>query len=96
MATSVEVREREATPRDQLFEICDPSGDTKHLWDPDNEDEVEVARALFEKLTSNKGGQRPYAAFHVKRDGTQDKSRRMTTFDPDAGRVVFIPAIAGG
>ena len=67
------------------------SGDTKVIWDKNNEAEVEAARATFDKLTK-KG---KYAAFHVKgNDGKQGE--RMNDFDPDAERIILVPQLRGG
>lgn len=64
-------------------------GDIKTIWDTENEDEVEAARAQFDKFTK-KG----YSAFRVKKDG--EKAERITKFDPDAGKIILAPALQGG
>lgn len=65
-------------------------GDTKHIWDRNNPVEVEAARSLFKKLTE--GG---YAAFSVVgKNG--DKGEHIRTFDPNAERIIFAPALVGG
>lgn len=68
------------------------SGDTKTIWDPNNPDEVEVARMQFEKLV----GDKRYSAFRVDSADPNKKGERLTTFDPAAGRTIFIPQMAGG
>lgn len=66
------------------------SGDTKVIWDADNETEVENARRTFKELTG-KG----FAAWSVKgRNG--DKDHRITEFDPEAERVILVPPMVGG
>jgi len=70
--------------------VIDRSGDTKHMWDPNNKTEVKAMERLFKDLTS-KG----YIAFKVdKRDAT--KGEMMRKFDPEAGSMILIPMMAGG
>jgi len=71
-------------------EIMGTNGDTKHIWDPNKPEEVEAARALYNSLTG-KG----YTAFHATgKDGSQGD--QMREFDPNAGRVIFVPRMVGG
>jgi hypothetical protein len=66
------------------------NGDTKHMWDPTKPDEVEAARAVYDSLKAKK-----YVAFRVTgKDGAQGE--QMKDFDPLAGRVIFVPPMAGG
>jgi hypothetical protein len=73
-----------------LFVILDKTGDTKHIWDRSNPDEVAEARALFTRMT----GERKFQAWSVTRKG--DKDQRITEFDPQAEKVIFAPALVGG
>lgn len=67
------------------------SGDTKIIWSKDNPEEVEVARAAFDRLTK-KG---KYAAFNVTgKDG--EKGGRMYDFNPNAERIILVPQLQGG
>lgn len=72
-------------------ELCvmDQTGDTKTIWDKSNPDEVEVARATFQKL-KKKG----YVAYSVKKDG--EKGAVVSEFDPDAEKLIMSPPLAGG
>lgn len=72
-----------------LMEIMDHTGDTKKTWDPNQPVEVEDARRSFEAL--RKEG---YAAFSVNEDGTAGVM--LTEFDPEAGRIIMRPPMAGG
>jgi hypothetical protein len=72
-----------------VFEIMDRSGDVKKIWDPTKEVEVEDARMSFDNLTK-KG----YRAFRT--DAAGKEGELMKTFDPEAGRVVFVPQMQGG
>jgi hypothetical protein len=66
------------------------AGDTTISWHSDRSDEVDAARATFEKLTA-KG----YTAF---RSGGKEgqKGEKLKTFDPEAERIILVPRIAGG
>jgi hypothetical protein len=66
------------------------TGDTKVEWNKDSPEEVDNARASFDRLTKNN----KFAAFRLNRDGSQ--GGKMTSFDPKAERIVLVPAYAGG
>lgn len=66
-----------------------PQGDTKVIWDADEEDEVEAAQNTFDDL-KEKG----YFAYSVKKDG--DKGRVITKFDPDAEKIIMAMPMRGG
>ena len=69
--------------------ILDETGDTKVLWNSDNDDEIDAARETFNRLTK-KG----YAAFEV--SATGKKGKKVDTFDPNAERLIMAPMMAGG
>jgi len=69
--------------------VMDSTGHTKLIWDANKADEVQNARETFEKLTK-KG----YRAFHVKDNGSEGK--QMNGFDPDAEKMIMVPAIVAG
>lgn len=78
-------------PGQHVMAIMDHTGDSKHLWSKDNPDEVEGARALFNKMVKEK----KYTAFHVKgKNG--EPGEQMHEFDPNAERVIFTKPLAGG
>jgi hypothetical protein len=65
-------------------------GDTKLIWDKNQDAEVENAKATFDRLT--KAG---YMAYSVKgRNGEKDEQIRA--FDPDAERIILAPPLQGG
>jgi hypothetical protein len=64
-------------------------GDVKLSWNSDNEKEVAAAKEIFDKRIKE-----GWAAFGEKYLGC--KGDRIRTFDPDAGRIVLVPPIAGG
>jgi hypothetical protein len=68
----------------------DGSGDTRHIWDPENPDEVAAAKALYDKLV----GEKRYRAYSVMPNG--DKSAGVREFDPAAEKLIFSPPLQGG
>jgi hypothetical protein len=64
-------------------------GDTKLIWDPDNEHEVAAARKMFNSLRDKR-----FLAFKVGEKGR--KGEQITTFDPSLEKIIMSPAIAGG
>jgi hypothetical protein len=84
----------EATPDEVpeghgLMQYMSDEGDTRVIWDPDNPDEVDAARAQFNSLTK-KG----YQAYRVRRGG--EKGERVREFDPTMERIILAPATVGG
>lgn len=69
--------------------IMDRTGDTRQMWDPNNADEVEIAKAAFEAAIAK--GMR---AYKVTKDG--DKGELIKKFDPKAGKIILAPALVGG
>ena len=69
--------------------VMDVTGDSKSMWDPNNPDEVDQARGTFNDLK-----QKGYTAYRVRDDGK--KAEVMAAFDPQAGKVILSPAMAGG
>lgn len=67
----------------------DASGDTKTIWNAENETEVEVARETFDKL-KKKG----YLIYRVNKLG--NKGEQMLKFDADAEKMIAVPAVVGG
>ena len=73
----------------KVLAILDSTGDTRIIWDPDNEDEVANARETFNRLVK-KG----FQAYSVKRDGK--KNAVVRDFDPEAEKLILAPALVGG
>ena len=63
--------------------IMGRDGDTKHIWNPKNEDEIEAARTLYESLVA-KG----YRAFRLTR--LNRRGKKLDEFVGEAGRAVFV------
>ena len=64
-------------------------GDTKIIFDPDNKDEVEVAKEQFKSLLK-----RGFTAYTVGKD--HEKDEKVTKFDKREGKYILVPKIAGG
>ena len=65
------------------------AGDTKIIWDKDNEDEVDAAEATFNKLVK-KG----FIAFSVKKDGSSGD--KLKKFDADEEKIIMVAPMVGG
>jgi hypothetical protein len=89
MTTLVQEANRTEGYEGGVMVILDQSGDTRHTWDRGNAEEVTVMRDLFDQMIK-KG----YQAWSVTRKGNKDQ--RITTFDPEAEKVIFAPALVGG
>jgi hypothetical protein len=64
-------------------------GDTKVIWDPENEDEVEAAEDQFDSLLG-KG----FKAFKVKKDGKAGV--QIKRFNPNEAMYILVPELKGG
>ena len=64
-------------------------GDQKVIWDPSNEDQVEVAEMTFDKLKAKN-----YKAYSVDKKG--EPKKEIKKFNPKAGSIIMVPTIAGG
>ena len=75
-----------------LFEIINYKpydGDTKHMWDRNNPDEVEAAKTMFETFKKKK-----YAIFATDKNG--EKGEQVREFNAMAERYIFVPPMQGG
>lgn len=64
-------------------------GDTKLIWDKDNDIEVKAAKDMFKKLRKNN-----FKAFAVKKGG--DKGVQIDEFDSDMEKIIMVPPMQGG
>ncbi len=64
-------------------------GDIKSIWDPAVPDEVENARATFDRMRKKN-----YLAFKVNAAG--EKGEQIREFDPEAGKIIMVPQLQGG
>lgn len=65
-------------------------GDHTITWNMQDRLQVNEARKTFQKMVQEKG----YLAF--KESASGQKGSRITEFDPDAERVLFVKPLAGG
>lgn len=72
--------------------VMGKEGDTKTIWDPSNFEETEAARQLFEELVKKAG----FVAFEVDSKGNKKAKKRVDEFDPDLGKMIMVPPMAGG
>jgi hypothetical protein len=73
-----------------VLRVLDPNeGDTRHIWDPKNRDEVAAIKKTFEDLKA-KG----HIGYRV--DDKGDKAEVMQTFDPKAKKLIMAPPQRGG
>lgn len=69
--------------------VMDQTGDTKLIWDEDNDVEVEAARTMFNSL-KKKG----YLAYSVDKKG--EKGTQMSEFDASVEKIIMAPQMKGG
>jgi hypothetical protein len=76
-----------------VMNILDQTGHTTHGWDANNAGEVAIAKDAFDAAVK-----RGYNAFRVTegKDGESRRGERMTTFDPDAEKMILMPQLQGG
>lgn len=77
------------TTTQHTLHVLDHTGDTRTIWNTDNQDEIDAAKATFTKL-KKKG----YLAYSV--DEAGDKGEVIQTFNPAAGRIIMAPQLVGG
>ena len=73
-----------------LISMMTGYGDLKKIWNAANADEVEDDKRTFNHLVKEK----KYMAFRVNADGTNGEQIRE--FDATAGKMILVPALAGG
>lgn len=69
--------------------VMDGMGDTKVIWSSENADEVANARKTFDELRAKR-----FVAFRVNKLG--NKGEQISTFDPDAEKMILVPPLVGG
>lgn len=75
---------------ERVLRIMDPElGDLKITWDPDDDDQTELARKNFIAAKKKK-----MVAYAVKKDGT--KGKIISEFDPEAEAIIMAPPLVGG
>lgn len=76
---------------DVTHEMCvmDETGDTKIVWDPNKQDEIDMAKETFTKM-KKKG----YLAYAVDRRG--EKGSVIDEFYPTLEKIILAPQLKGG
>ncbi len=69
--------------------VLDATGHTRLIWNPNNTDEVDAARATFDSLRK-KG----YLAYKVLPSG--EAGEVLATFDPKIEKMILSPPVVGG
>ena len=69
--------------------VIDATGDSKFTWDVDSEEEIAVARDMFNSLKKKK-----YIAYTVGQKGKKDEV--IHRFDETLGMIIMIPPVVGG
>jgi hypothetical protein len=81
---------RRMEPGDIEIAVMGKEGDTKTIWNPQNDAEVENARRTFTDMRA-----RGYLAFRVNAEGSAGE--QITEFDPSAGKMILmVPQMRGG
>lgn len=70
--------------------ILNHEGDTKVIWDPENEDECDAAEEQF-AILMEKG----FTAFEVSKRGKKT-AKVVKKFDPELGKLIMVPQLQGG
>lgn len=71
------------------MDVMDRTGHTTVTWDPDKKVEVDVAEDTFKRLIKE-----GYNAFEV--ESADKPGKRLTKFDPKAGKIMMVPQLVGG
>jgi hypothetical protein len=69
--------------------VMGSEGDTRHFWNIQKSDEIEMARKVFDLYIDKK-----YRAFRMNSSG--DAGEILEAFDSEAGCILFIPPMQGG
>lgn len=78
-----------ATAAHMLHVLDRRFGDSRTIWNPENQDEVDAAKTTFTTLKK-----RGYLAYKVDQKG--EKGEVIQEFDPQAGRIIMSPPLVGG
>lgn len=69
--------------------VMDHTGDTRIEWDPNDADEVKMAKAAFDKAKKGK-----MLIYKTRRDGS--RGEQIREFDPNAERIIATRQTVGG
>jgi len=70
--------------------VLNGTGDSKVIWDPENDDEVDAAKCQFDMLLK-----KDFRIFKVGKDH-EKTGGALKKFPASAGKLIAIPKIVGG
>jgi hypothetical protein len=81
---------------EHVMQVMDPNGHTTVTWNPDVPDSVASAHREFERL--RRLGYQAWKMDVVLENGVvvEEKSDRISAFDPALGKVMMMPHLVGG
>ncbi len=71
--------------------VMGKEGDTKYSWDRSNPADVAIARKTFNKFRAI-----GHTAYRVSDKNGESRGEVMTSFDPEAEKIIFSVQMAGG
>lgn len=74
-----------------VLHITDSTGDTRYMWDPNNADEVALAKEAFD--SAKKKGMLAYA---VDPTSGEKSGEVIREFDPARGKIIMTKQLVGG
>ena len=73
-----------------IIHTLDHTGDTRLIWDSENDAETAAARTMFDELKAKR-----FIGYKAEgKDGR--KGEILQKFDPDAERIIMVPPQVGG
>lgn len=72
-----------------FFNLDVKGGDTKIIWNPRDRDEAANAKRTFDEFTAKR-----FHAFKVDESGS--KGEQVDEWDPEIGKMILAPPMAGG
>lgn len=79
----------ETVTRKHVLSIPNEEGDLRVEWDPNNAEQVEIARESFNRARGNN-----MAAYRMQPGG--GRGELIREFDPDAAAILMAPQMVGG
>jgi hypothetical protein len=80
----------------RTMSIMDRTGHSTVTWKPDDPSSVKDAEKKFNEMIDQ--GYTAFAMDLVSTNGVtvEQKGKRITTFDPTAGKIMMVPQLVGG
>lgn len=80
----------------RTMQIMDRTGHTTVTWNPDDAGSIKDAAKKFKEMIDQ--GYTAFAMDLVSTNGVtvEQKGKRITSFDPAAGKIMMIPQLVGG